>query len=91
MSKQRYTELSPSGRAAHYREMARQAEQMGQDGTPEFRDACRQFGQKWRRLADELDGGPLGEFARDAAEVLERRRNCQGDNVIVPGQWRSSR
>ena len=73
MGKAHYTELPPWERAAHYREMAHETEALGQTGTPEFRQTCREFAMRWRKLADELVSGDFEDFGKDA-EIIARRK-----------------
>jgi hypothetical protein len=54
MGEAHYTEVPPWERAAHYRKLARKTEALGEKGSAEFRQTCREFAARWRMLANEL-------------------------------------
>lgn len=84
MGKAHYTELPPWERSAHYRDMARETEQLGQTGSPEFRETCRQFAARWRLLANELMTSGFEDIGNDAAERITGRQS--GDHASSPPQ-----
>lgn len=84
MGKAQYTELPPWERSAHYREMARETEELGQTGSPEFRETCRQFAVRWRLLANELMTSGFEDVGNDAAERMPRRQSV--DHAASPPQ-----
>ena len=80
MGSAHYTDLPPWERAAYYREMARETEALGENGSAEFRKSCREFATRWRILANELMTSGFEDFGKDAEIIAERKRRRQSGN-----------
>jgi hypothetical protein len=59
--------------------MARETEQLGQSGSPEFRETCRQFAVRWRLLANELMTSGFEDVENDFAKGMTDRQS--GDHA----------
>ena len=88
MGQAQYTELPPWERAAYYREMARETEALGENGSAEFRKSCREFAARWRKLANELMASSFEDFDNDAETTAERKRSRPADGTS-PTQGRN--
>ena len=84
MGKAHYTELPPWERSAYYHQMARETEELGQTGSPEFRETCRQFAVRWRLLANELMTSGFEDVENDPAGRMPRRQSA--DHASSPPQ-----
>jgi len=85
MGKAHYTELPPGERAAYYRQMARETEALGENGSTEFRKNCREFAARWRKLANELmtssfEEGDTGEQKRSRPSDIRDSSPPQDQN-----------
>jgi hypothetical protein len=80
MGKAHYTELPPWERAAYYRQMARETEALGENGSAEFRKNCREFAARWRKLANELMTRSFVDFDHEAEADAAGTRSRPSDN-----------
>ena len=67
MGQQLETALPPLARAAHYRQVADDTESLGDAGTAEFRETCRLFAARWRKLAEELEAAEFDSVPEEPA------------------------
>ena len=84
MGKAHYTELPPWERAAYYRQMARETEALGENGSAEFRKNCREFAARWRKLANELMTSSFEELEHEAQADAAGTRSRPSDNRDFP-------
>lgn len=86
MDKEHSTDLSPAERAAHYRDLARETEAMGEHGSPELEASCRRFAILWRKLADEIESAEIAALEKTAAGHDSPRSDVISAFESPPGQ-----
>ena len=86
MGRAHYTELPPWERAGYYRRMAQQTEALGENGSPEFRQTCREYAARWRMLANELMTSGFEDCSQESAGLPGEtsRRTDWPDSISPP-------